>query len=102
MKSVRMVSSISARTRRITNVIWNSDRVMLGRISAMRPLWVSNPVLHQPIFTTSPRPKAGSRPNVTENSRISRMPTAKLGRDTPSTEINCNACASLERCAMAV
>ena len=66
------------------------------------PLGVSSPVLHQPSCTTSPRPKAGSQPSVTENTRISRMPTAKLGNDTPSTEPNCSSCAPQELRAIAV
>lgn len=96
MKSVRIVSSISARTRRMTSVIWNSDSVTPGRISAQRPVGVASPVLHHPTFTTWPRPKAGSHCSVTENSRMKRMPSAKLGSDTPSTETNWSVCASTE------
>ena len=89
-----MVSIISARTNRITSVIWNSDKVMPGRIKALRPLGVSSPVLQPPISTVSPRPKAGSHCRVTENNRMNRIPRAKLGKEMPSTETNWIACAN--------
>ncbi|MNY76854.1 hypothetical protein D3C86_2165680 [compost metagenome] len=42
------------------SVNWNSDRVMAGRTSDRNPDDVSSPVRHQPMETTSPRPKDGS------------------------------------------
>ena len=65
MYSVRRTSSISARTRRMISVSWNSDRVIAGRISDLSPLSVRSPVRHQPMSTTSPRPKDGSHPSST-------------------------------------
>ena len=49
------------------SVIWNRPSVIEGMISAFHPEAVSRPVVHQPIFTTSPRPNEGSQPSVTEN-----------------------------------
>jgi hypothetical protein len=63
---VRSTSSISARTRRMISVSWNRPSVMEGRISALMPLVVRNPVVHQPRRTVSPRPKEGSQPSQTE------------------------------------
>ena len=37
------------------NVIWMSDSVIVGRISAFSPLLVRSPVVHQPSATVSPR-----------------------------------------------
>ena len=93
MNSVRSVSSISARTRRMINVIWNSASVIDGSTSAARPEGVSRPVVHQPIFTVSPRPKPGSQPSCTEKIRISMIPTTKLGSEMPRMETNCSVCA---------
>ena len=96
-----MVSIISARTKRITSVIWNSDKVTPGRINAIRPLGVSSPVLQPPTITVSPRPKAGSQCKVTENNRMNRIPRAKLGSEMPSTETNWIACANSVLCRIA-
>ena len=48
------------------------------------PVQVRNPVDHQPIFTVSPRPKEGSTPSQTANTRISKIPIKKVGRETPT------------------
>ena len=64
--SVRSTSSISARTRRVTSVIWNSLSVIDGSTRALRPDAVSSPVRQKPRLTTSPRPKEGSTSSQTE------------------------------------
>ena len=46
------------------SVIWNSDSVIAGRISAFSPLVVRRPVVHQPSATVSPRPNDGSQPSM--------------------------------------
>ena len=66
------------------SVSWNRPSVMEGRISALIPDQVRKPVLHQPSCTVSPRPKEGSQPSQTENTRISRMPMRKGGSETPT------------------
>ena len=60
--------------------------VMAGRIMADNPDAVKKPLLHQPICTTSPRPKDGSTLSQTANTRISRMPIRNVGSDTPISE----------------
>ena len=40
----------------------------------------------QPLPDTGPRPKLGSQPSTTENTRISSMPIRKVGSDTPSSD----------------
>ena len=77
-------------------VIWNRPSVIDGRISALRPETVSRPVVHQPIATVSPRPKEGSQPSSTENTRINRMPMRKVGSDTPISDTVMNRCDSQE------
>ena len=49
------------------SVIWNRPSVIDGMIRALSPEVVSNPVLHQPNRTTSPRPNEGSQPKITAN-----------------------------------
>ncbi len=78
------------------SVIWNRPSVIAGRMRDFKPEAVSKPVVHQPIATVSPRPKEGSQPSKTANTRISRMPMRKVGRDTPTSEIARNTCASQE------
>ena len=75
--------SISLRTRRMINVIGNSDNVTAGKTSARNPPVVRKPVVHQPIAVTSPRPYEGSHCSVTANMRINGMPIGKFGSDTP-------------------
>ena len=66
-------------------VIWNMPSVIAGRISALMPAQEVKPVVHQPpICVTGPRPKLGSQPSHTANTRISRMPSRKVGSDTPT------------------
>ena len=48
-------------------VIWNRPSVIEGMISAFSPETVRRPVLHQPSFTTSPRPNDGSQFRITAN-----------------------------------
>ena len=67
-------------------VIWKRARVIAGMIRALRPEAVSNPVVHQPISTTSPRPNVGSHRRITPNKRISKIPIRKVGRDMPMSE----------------
>ena len=78
-----MTSSISERTSRISRVSWNRPRVIEGRINAFSPDQVRKLVVHQPIWTVSPRPKDGSSRSHTANTRISRMPIKKVGSDMP-------------------
>ncbi|MNR18329.1 hypothetical protein D3C85_1350530 [compost metagenome] len=84
MKSARSTSSISARTRRMIKVIWNSASVMAGMMSASHPDLVRNPVVHHPRLTTSPRPKLGSHRSCTPKTRMSRMPIRKVGSEMPA------------------
>ena len=60
---------------------------MEGNINALRPEAVKNPVVQKPRSTTSPLPKDGSTPNITEKMYISIMPIIKVGRETPASEI---------------
>ena len=53
-------------------------------ISALIPLTVSRPVVHQPRSTTSPRPKVGNHPKMTPNTNINKMPIKK-GEEDEST-----------------
>ena len=76
------------------SVIWISDSVIVGRISAFNPLVVSSPVVHQPNATVSPRPNDGSQPSCTANTRISRMPIRNDGRLTPTSDAASRKCAS--------
>ena len=75
------------------SVVWNSASVIDGRISDFHPLSVRSPVVHHPIATVSPRPKLGSQPSCTANTRISRMPMRKVGRLTPTSDAASSACA---------
>ena len=66
------------------SVIWKSASVIAGMIRDLRPDTVRNPVVHQgPRRTTSPRPKDGNQPSVTEKRVISRIPVRKVGSDMP-------------------
>ena len=76
------------------SVIWKSDSVIAGRISAFRPLLVRSPVVHQPSATVSPRPNDGSQPRSTAKTRISRMPIRNVGRLTPTSEAASSRCES--------
>ncbi len=69
------------------SVSWKSASVTAGSVMWIQPFVVSSPVLHQPRLTTSPRPKLGNQPRCTANTRISRMPIRKVGKDTPNSEI---------------
>ena len=80
---MRSTSSISARISRTISVIWKIASVIAGMISDFRPLVVRNPVVHQPIWTTSPRPKVGSQRSMTPKTRISRMPIRNVGSEMP-------------------
>ena len=71
---------------RMMRVIWNRARVMEGMMRDLRPDPVRNPVVHQPMATTSPRPKVGSQRRMTPNKRMRRMPMRKVGSDTPTRE----------------
>ena len=77
-------------------VIWNSESVIAGRISALSPLLVRKPVVHQPSATVSPRPNEGSQPRMTAKTRISRIPIRNVGSDTPISEIASSSCESQE------
>ncbi len=68
------------------SVIWKSESVIAGRISAFNPLLVRSPVVHQPSATVSPLPNDGSQPSRTAKTRISRMPIRNVGRLTPMSE----------------
>ena len=59
---------------------------MDGMMRDLRPDPVRNPVVHQPMAITSPRPKVGSQRRMTPKNRMSRMPMRKVGSDTPTSE----------------
>ena len=80
---MRITSSISERTRRISSVSWNRPSVIDGRISAFSPDTVRKLVVHQPICTVSPRPNDGSQCRLTAKTRIKRMPIRKVGSEMP-------------------
>ena len=69
------------------SVIWNNPSVIDGRISALSPLAVRNPVDHQPSATTSPRPNDGSTLRTTAKNRMSRIPVRKVGIEMPIKEM---------------
>jgi hypothetical protein len=75
------------------SVIWNSDSVITGRISAFNPDLVRSPVVHHPSATVSPRPNDGSQPSCTAKTRISRMPIRNEGRLTPTSDVVSSSCA---------
>ena len=64
-------------------VIWNSPSVTAGRMIALRPEPVSNPVLQKPSWITSPRPNDGSTCKVTANTKMSRIPIRNVGSEMP-------------------
>ena len=56
-----------------------------------RPVRVSSPVVqYPPSETTSPRPKDGSMPRLTEKMKMRRMPIRKVGSDMPARLIDRN------------
>ena len=59
---------------------------MAGRTRCFQPSTVRKPVVHAPSATTSPRPKLGNTFSMTANTKISRMPIRKVGKETPSSE----------------
>ena len=61
-------------------------KVMAGSTMWCQPLAVISPLDHQPICTTSPRPKLGNQPSMTANTKINKMPIKKVGSDTPSSD----------------
>ena len=68
-------------------VIWKRLRVIEGKIIALMPLKVKKPVLQKPKSTTSPLPKEGRTPKITENKYINNIPITKVGSETPNKEI---------------
>jgi len=53
--------------------------VIDGIIRDFKPEAVRNPLVHQPISTTSPLPKVGSQRNMTPKNKISRIPIKNVG-----------------------
>ena len=76
------------------SVIWMSDSVIVGRISAFSPLLVRGRWSTSRSATVSPRPNDGSQPSCTANTRISRMPIRNVGRLTPTSEAASSTCDS--------
>jgi len=69
------------------SVTGKNPSVIDGRISALRPDFVRNPVLHAPTWTVLPRPKEGSHPSQTAKMRMRKIPMRKLGSYTPISEV---------------
>ena len=67
-------------------VSWNTASVMAGKVMWCQPLAVNNPVLQNPSWVTSPRPKLGNQPSKTAKINISKIPIKKVGSDTPSND----------------
>ena len=59
---------------------------MDGRIRAFKPEVVRNPVVQKPKSVTSPLPKDGRIPKITENKYINIIPIMKVGSETPAKE----------------
>jgi hypothetical protein len=71
MKSERMTSSISERTRRMMSVSWKNPSVSTGMTRDFKPLVVRRPVVHQPMRTVSPRPE-GRQPAQLDGEQIDK------------------------------
>ena len=56
-------------------------------VNGLIPEVVSIPVVQNPTFVTSPRPKDGSSPSHTAKMRMRKMPMRKLGSETPTSEV---------------
>ena len=65
------------------SVTWKKPSMTAGSTNDLIPLRVRKPVVHQPIRTTSPRPKEGSQLSATENTSIRRMPVTNVGTEMP-------------------
>ena len=59
---------------------------MDGRIRAFKPEIVRNPVVQKPKSVTSPLPKDGRIPKITENKYINIIPIINVGSETPAKE----------------
>ena len=57
-----------------------------GRIRAFKPDIVKKPVVQKPRSVTSPLPKDGRMPRITENKYMSIIPIIKVGSETPARE----------------